>query len=101
MLSLKELSSAEIQHLKYEKDNYLIPVIRKRFNTILLYWGYKRSEVSNIACVHLNSVRTYLKIVNTEGSDSLTKLNYKAAKSALLAHRYSTASDFREQAPSV
>lgn len=100
MLTLKELSSAEIQRVKYEKDHYPIPVIRKRFNTIyLLYLGYKRSEISNIACVHLNSVVTYLKIVNTEGLDGLTKLNYKPAKSALLAHKCSIESDFRAQAP--
>ena len=91
MLTLKELSMADIQRAKYEKDHYPFPVIRKRFNTIyLLYLGYKRSEVSNIACVHLNSVITYLKIVNTEGLDSLTKLNYKPAKSALLATKFIT-----------
>ena len=100
MLTLRELSSAEIQRVKYEKDHYPIPVIRKRFNTIyLLYLGYRRSEVSNIACVHLNSVRTYLRIVNTEGIDSLTKLNYKPAKSALLAHKSSIEADFRAQTP--
>ena len=100
MLTLKELSEAELQHAKYEKDNYPIPKIRKRYNVIYLtHLGYSRQEVSEIACVHRNSVKTYIKLVNTGGLESLTKLDYKPAKSELLAHKSSIESDFRAKPP--
>lgn len=100
MLTLKELSVTEIQRVKYEKDNYPIPKIRKRYNAIyLLHLNYNRNEVSEIACVHRNSVKTYVKIVNAEGLEGLTKLNYKTPKSALFAHKSSIESEFRDRPP--
>lgn len=100
MLTLKELSAAEYQFAKYEKDNYPVPSIRKRFNAIYLtHHGYSREETSKIACVHRNSVKTYIKLVNTGGLESLTQLNYKPAKSALLAHKSSIEAEFKAKPP--
>lgn len=100
MLTLREFNSAEIQQAKYEKDHYPIPCIRKRYNVIYLtHMGYSRKAASEIACVHRNSVRTYIKIVNTEGLAGLTQLNYKPAKSALLGHKSSIESEFRDKPP--
>lgn len=104
MLTLRELSLTEIQRVKYEKDNYPIPKIRKRYNVIyLLHLKYNRNAASEIACVHRNSVKTYIRTVNIEGLEGLTKLHYKPSKSALLAHKSSIESsiesEFRAKPP--
>jgi transposase len=100
MLTLKELSDADIQRAKYEKDHYPIPSIRKRFNVIyLIHLGYNRDDVSEIACVHRNSIITYIKKVNATGLDSLTELHYKGAKSALFSHKSSIETEFKAKPP--
>ncbi len=100
MLTLKELSPAEIERVKYEKDHYPIPRIRKRYNVIYLtHLGYGREAVSEMACVHRNSIVTYIKMVNTDGLDSLTILHYKGAKSALFGHKSSIETEFRAKPP--
>lgn len=100
MLTLKDLSDTELEQARYEKDHYPIPVIRKRYNVIyLLSKGYNRQTVCDLACVHRNSIKTYINMVNTGGLSSLQCLNYKGAKSRLEGHKVSIADAFRLTPP--
>ena len=100
MLTLKELSMADIQRAKYEKDHYPVPCVRKRYNVIyLMHLGYSRSAVCEIACVHRNSIKTYIKMTNSDGLDGLEVLNYKGAKSVLFGHKSSIETEFKAKPP--
>jgi hypothetical protein len=59
--------------------------------------GHGCDAESKMACVHRNSVKMYVKTVNTDGLDGVTVLHYKDAKSALLGHKSSIETAFRKK----
>jgi transposase len=100
MINLRELSVAEIQRAKYEKDHHENGIVRKRFNAIFLtYLGYEREQISEIACLHRNSIRKYIKQVNKNGLDSLCDLNYQGSQNALTPHLKEIEAAFRANPP--
>lgn len=95
-----QISTEDIAKANIERNNHIIPIIRKRMMVIWsLSQNYSRETAATLADVSLKSVKNYIKIYRSEGLDGLRKLNYKPKTSQLAPQRVSIETDFRERPP--
>lgn len=99
MLTL-QFRQVDLASLNYERYHHPVPKIRIRLNVLsLLVGGMPREEAAKQGGVHINSVKTYIKLYNGHGLSGLMRLGYKGAQSKLNAHQSSLEDNFRELPP--
>jgi transposase len=96
MLTLN-ISEADIATAKYERINHSIKAIRKRMEVIYqVSQNPNRQRAAELAGVHRNSVKNYIKQYNKGGLEALRSFEYKGFVSILGGHRVTLEAYFKE-----
>lgn len=99
MLTL-QFRQEDLARLKYERYYHPVPKIRIRLHVVsLLEGGYSREEAARQAGVHLNSVKSYIRLYNGQGLGGLMQLHYKGAQSKLAPYRNTIQGSFEQEPP--
>lgn len=95
-----EMSSEELDILRYEKYHYPHPLVQRKFDVLLLKaHGLSTSKIAEIFSITPNTIRNYLYEYLDGGIDNLKKIRYKGQPTALLSHKNSIEDDFRMNPP--
>ncbi len=99
MLTLK-ISEADLEIVKVNRIAHPILLARVRLEAIYqTYLGNSRSAIAEDLAICRNSVTTYIKMVNSDGVESLMRFKYKGAKSILSGHRVTISEYFKTHPP--
>ncbi len=95
-----EMSSEELDILRYEKYHYPHPLVQRKCDVLLLKaHGLPTSDIAKIFAITPNTVRNYLYEYLDGGIDNLKKIKYKGQPTTLLNHKNSIEDDFRMNPP--
>lgn len=95
-----EMSSEELNILRYEKYHYPHPLIQRKYDVLLLKaHGLSTSQIARIFALTPNTIRNYLYEYLDGGIDNLKNIRYKGQPTSLLSHKNSIEDDFRMNPP--
>jgi transposase len=88
MLTNLEISSEELEWLKYERYHYPCPLVQKRLHAIYIkaVSGLSNEKVGVLVDAHRNSISEWIAICQAKGIDALLDVNYGTNISKLESH---------------
>lgn len=93
-------TAEEIRHLDRERYHHPHPRVQRRMEVIYLKaLGLPHREISRLAGVGGNTLRSYLRAYQAGGIERLKEIRFRRPNSALLAHQSSLEAYFRDQPP--
>lgn len=100
MLTLN-ISTTDIEYLRYERYNYPCSLVQKRLEVLCLKASTNLShqKIASVAGVSRNSVTNYIHIWNTSGYEGITNTGYGTNVSDLEKHTTSLLTVFEEEPP--
>ncbi len=101
MPTLLNLSSAEIEKLRYERYAYPCPMIQKRIFAVYLkaISPYCNEQIGFICGLHENTVAHWVRVYESEGYEALLIHHYGTNQSELEQHRTSLLAAFQKEPP--
>ena len=95
-----EFTSEEIQRLGYERYHHPHPRVQRRMEVVYLKaLGLPHQEISRVAGIGGNTLRSYLRAYRDGGIERLKEIRCRRPESELLAYQTSLEAYFREHPP--
>jgi transposase len=95
-----EFTAEEIQRLDYERYHHPHPRVQRKMEAVYLKaLGLPHHEISRIAGIGENTLRSYLREYQAGGIERLKEIRFRRPGSALLAHQTSLEAYFRGHPP--
>lgn len=92
-----EFTAAEIEALNYERYCHPHHVVRRRMEVVWLKaQGLEHKEIARLAAVSPNTMRSYLRLYQEGGIETLKELRFYQPCSELAAHAVTLEAHFRE-----
>lgn len=94
------VSEADLAEANYERFHHPEPLIQKRMHALYFAGlGYNQIEISELLCVHRNTIGEYERLYNQEGLEGLRTLRHYQPVSELDQHTPCLEKSFREDPP--
>lgn len=93
-----EFSQPAIEQLEKERWQHPDPRVQRRLHA--LYYkamGYPHQEIEGLVGISAKTLRTFFRLYQQGGLETLKRLNYPQPVSALAAHQNSIEREFRER----
>ena len=95
-----EFTAEEILRLGYERYHHPHPRVQRRLEVVYLKaLGLPHREISRVAGVGGNTLRSYWRAYQAGGIERLKEIRFRRPHSALLAHQTSLEAYFRDHPP--
>lgn len=91
-----EFDEKEIEVLQTERRNHPHPRVRQRLETVYLKaLGYSHQEIGQLVGISQKTLRSYLRLYQSDGIAGLKALNFYQPSSALEPHRATLQAEFK------
>ncbi len=82
-----EFTSEQIDELRYQRYNHLVPLVQRRMETLLLKaFDLPHQQIEQIVGVSGNTLREYFELYQQGGIEKLKEIHYYQPESELTGH---------------